>query len=123
MDTIGSRIKARREALGWSQRELAKAAGVSTSTIGNLEAGIRHQPRSLLSIAAALGMSVHELADGAVKTGAGAASAKPLSTAEIVTLIDGQLKKWDAEGVTDEEVYKRLSQAFAVIEALHPKSQ
>ena len=36
---------------------LAKKAGVSQSTIGNLEAGLRESPRQLLEIAAALGVS------------------------------------------------------------------
>lgn len=49
---LGDRLKEAREAAGLSQGQLADAAGVSQSTIGNIEAGIRKQPRELLSIAA-----------------------------------------------------------------------
>jgi transcriptional regulator with XRE-family HTH domain len=40
-----------------SQQDIATAAGVSQSTIGNIEAGERKRPRELLRIAAALGVS------------------------------------------------------------------
>ena len=36
-----------------SQADLARAAGVSPGTIGNIEAGTRRSPRELLAIAAA----------------------------------------------------------------------
>lgn len=48
------------------QRELAERAKVSTSSIGNLEAGLRQQPRQLLSIARAL-----EVSPGWLETGKG----------------------------------------------------
>ena len=54
VSSIGQRIKEARLRLGISQVELAKRAGVSTGTIGNLEAGTRQQPRDLVPIAQAL---------------------------------------------------------------------
>ncbi len=57
METIGTRVKARREELGWSQGTLAEKAGVSQGTIGNLESGIRKKPREWLAIAVALGLN------------------------------------------------------------------
>ena len=37
--TLGTRIRERREALGWSQAELAEAAGVTPNYVGVLERG------------------------------------------------------------------------------------
>lgn len=52
--TIGERIKWARAQRGLTQGGLAAAAKVSTSTIGNLESGIREKPRELNAIAGAL---------------------------------------------------------------------
>ncbi|MBS0339822.1 MAG: helix-turn-helix transcriptional regulator [Proteobacteria bacterium] len=64
MDTIGSRLKAVRQEKGWSQLQLAEAAGVSQSAIGNIESGQRKRPRDLVSIGAALGVSAEWLETG-----------------------------------------------------------
>lgn len=53
-----------RERRGLTQADLARAAGVSAGTIGNVEAGSRKQPRDLLAIAEALGVDPHWLANG-----------------------------------------------------------
>lgn len=55
--SIGSRIKEARTALGWSQVRLAEEAGVTQSSIGNIESGLRQRPRELVSIARALQVS------------------------------------------------------------------
>lgn len=47
-----------------SQTELAKKAGVSQSTIGNLEAGLRKTAKNVTAIAAALQVNPFWLADG-----------------------------------------------------------
>lgn len=52
--TIGERIKWARAQRGLTQGGLAVAAKVSTSTIGNLESGLREKPRELNAIAHAL---------------------------------------------------------------------
>lgn len=62
--TLPDRIKATRQKLGWSQARLASEAGVSQSTIGNIESGFRQRPRELVSIAQALGVSPEWLETG-----------------------------------------------------------
>jgi transcriptional regulator with XRE-family HTH domain len=64
MSTIGSRIKEARNALGWSQVQLADEAGVTQSAIGNIESGLRQRPRELVSIAKALRVSAAWLETG-----------------------------------------------------------
>ena len=64
MKTIAERLKISREAKGWSQAQLAIAAGVSTGTIGNIESGARQSKGSLPQIAEALGCSGKWLATG-----------------------------------------------------------
>lgn len=54
---------------GWTQAELARAAGVSRQTVIRLERGVEHpaHPATLRRIAAALGVAiadVDEFADG-----------------------------------------------------------
>jgi transcriptional regulator with XRE-family HTH domain len=64
--SIGQRLKQAREAHKppLSQADVARIAGVSQSTIGNIEADIRKKPRELLGIAAALGVSAEWLESG-----------------------------------------------------------
>lgn len=64
MKTIGDRLKHARETRGLKQVDLAKLAGVSQSTIGNVESGIRERPRSLIEIAKALDVNVDWLLTG-----------------------------------------------------------
>ncbi|ATA55190.1 hypothetical protein CKY39_19710 [Variovorax boronicumulans] len=62
--SIGSRIKESRCAMGWSQVRLADEAGVTQSSIGNIESGFRQRPRELVSIAKALRVSPEWLETG-----------------------------------------------------------
>ena len=64
MKTTADRLLFAREAKGWSQGKLALNAGLSQSTVGNIEAGIRQSRGSLPKIAKALGVSHDWLADG-----------------------------------------------------------
>ena len=48
VNSIADRMKQAREAAGLTQPQLAKKAGVSPGTIGNIESGTRKQPRELL---------------------------------------------------------------------------
>jgi SOS-response transcriptional repressor LexA len=62
--SIGERLLWARQRRGLSQPGLAKLAGVSQGTIGNIEAGIRQNPRELLAIAAAVGVPAEWLKSG-----------------------------------------------------------
>lgn len=61
--TIGERIKAEREKVGWSQSKLANEAGVQSSTISQIESGRRKKPSVdvLQRIAKALSITVSHL--------------------------------------------------------------
>ncbi len=61
---LGSRIRARRKAKGWSQAELAEAVGVGANYIGILERGQKLPTLdTLVAVAKALGCSPAELLD------------------------------------------------------------
>jgi transcriptional regulator with XRE-family HTH domain len=64
MYTLAERLKWARINAGLSQEELGKKAGVSQSTIGNLEAGTRSSARRLPQIADVLGVDALWLAEG-----------------------------------------------------------
>ncbi|WP_175039939.1 helix-turn-helix domain-containing protein [Burkholderia contaminans] len=64
MYTLADRLKWARLKSDLSQEELGKKAGVSQSTIGNLEAGTRNSARRLPQIAAVLGVNALWLAEG-----------------------------------------------------------
>ena len=65
VSTLGEAIAELRALRGWTQADLAKAAGLSHSTVGNLEAGYRgsngQMPASTHRIASALDISTDEL--------------------------------------------------------------
>lgn len=62
--TIAERIKKTRIDRGMTQGQLADAVGISQSSIGNIESGVRKRPRELLSIAQALGVAPEWLETG-----------------------------------------------------------
>ena len=64
MDTVGGRLAKARRAHGWTQEDLARRAGVSQGTIGNIESGTRDGLQSLADIAEALGVRYRWLRDG-----------------------------------------------------------
>ena len=77
MYTLADRLKWARQKADLSQEELGKKAGVSQSTIGNLEAGTRNSARRLPQIAAVLGVNALWLAEG---RGVATASTKARAT-------------------------------------------
>jgi len=65
MASLGERIKARRQTLGWKQDNLAQRAGISTGFLSDLENGKRSvRAENLLDIARALGVSLDHLMEG-----------------------------------------------------------
>jgi len=55
-------IKAKREAAGLSQRGLAMAAGITNSTVADIEKGLQSvSDQTLVALAGALDCEVHEL--------------------------------------------------------------
>lgn len=65
MDTIASRLAAARLETGWSQEELAKRAGLSKGTVGNIEAGTRQgTARVIQALAATLEVNPTWLVNG-----------------------------------------------------------
>lgn len=69
VETQSERLKRLRKAAGLTQPALAKRAGVSQGTIGNIESGLRGYGESIVSIAAALNVS-----PGYLRCDAGAAA-------------------------------------------------
>lgn len=55
---IRARLKAAREAKGWTQRELGEALGLATTRIGQIESSVAVSEELLARIAEALGRSV-----------------------------------------------------------------
>lgn len=62
--TLADRIRASREAKGWTQADLAGIAGMSQSTISNFEMKLRKRPMMLHELAFALGKNPEWLLSG-----------------------------------------------------------
>ncbi|MHA0112071.1 helix-turn-helix domain-containing protein, partial [Klebsiella pneumoniae] len=60
-NSLGNKIKTRRQELGLDQVQLAKSAGISQPTLANLESGKNKRSKFLPEIAQALGLSLAEL--------------------------------------------------------------
>jgi transcriptional regulator with XRE-family HTH domain len=64
--TIGARVRAARERLGWRREELAYRSGISWSAIAQVESGRRRdlRPGTLSALAEALGVTIDHLVRG-----------------------------------------------------------
>jgi phage repressor protein C with HTH and peptisase S24 domain len=83
MRTLAERLIWAREQKGLSQEALAKLSGVSQSTIGNLEAGIRKTARKIVEIAAASEVDPIWLANGTGEPKPGVRAAPAASTPAV----------------------------------------
>ena len=91
LSTLGKRLAYARQLRGFPrQQDLAKRAGVSQSTIGNLEAETRQRPRNLLQIASALGVSAVWLEFGTGPMEAENPRLRP-EVSDLALLIDSSL--------------------------------
>lgn len=132
MPTVGERIKARREELGWTQDELAKRAKFSKSFLSDIENGKRNiGADKLLDIAQALNRTLDYLMTGAEgeatvavqaevqipKSLAKFASAQGISFREVLALLEMQnqivahrssVKKADLEDVDWQQFYEAV---------------
>ena len=104
---MAEKLAERRRAVGWTQLQLAAAAGVSRSLVAAVEGG-RHTPsvRTALELARCLGGSVEEIFGGPP-----APAARPL----LEPLPPGSAVR--AVRVGDEVVYAPLSEAAGLSEA------
>jgi transcriptional regulator with XRE-family HTH domain len=66
MNTFSERVRSRRKDLGMSQVELARKAGLSQTTISDIERGRNDGSRELMPIAKALKVRPEWLADGTI---------------------------------------------------------
>jgi len=65
MNTVGERIKERRQQMGWTQEQLAEKAGISKGFLSDLETGTRNvSAEYLLKIAQALKVTLDFLMKG-----------------------------------------------------------
>lgn len=64
MDTFGSRVRETRKALKWTQKQLASAAGLSQTTISDIERGRNDSSADIIALARSLRVSAEWLADG-----------------------------------------------------------
>ena len=111
METLADRIKSRRNQVGLTQEELAKAVGVSQNAIHKLEDGTTKKPRNIIDLAQALKCSPNWLQYGGPeneKESEGIRKIPILSLDEANFLSPSSTKEWL------EVAGKWSQQAFAV---------
>lgn len=93
--------------LGWTQKDLALASGLTQSAIGNYESGQRVEPsgQALVGLAQALKVSPGWLSHGDEVPGADGGSARKASSRNA---LDGSSVRWPFREVSLEE-YLSLS--------------
>ncbi|MBJ9687490.1 LexA family transcriptional regulator [Burkholderia vietnamiensis] len=102
MRTLADRLKSCRDDLGISQTELAKRAGVSQSTVANIESGRNQGSKHLVQIAEALDVRVEWLNSGkAPKSRSDQVEASPEDRYKIPA-DKGNVTVWTSERDLDE---------------------
>lgn len=94
VNTVGRRVLAARERLGWTQIELGKKSGVAHGTISKIESGRTPTPsvKIMTMIASALGVTVSDLT--------GAPAELPPDVLENLTRLTGQDRQLLNEAVS-----------------------
>lgn len=64
MDTLATRVIALRKEKGWTQKELAQRAGISQTTVANIEQGRNQSSKALVDLARAFGVTAEWLGTG-----------------------------------------------------------
>lgn len=98
MYSLSDRLKWARERKGLSQITLGSRAGVSQSTIGNLEAGTRQSARKLPQIAEVLGVRAIWLAEGTGEPFAGEQPVERMSDDETWQATSIQIPRFNTGG-------------------------
>jgi transcriptional regulator with XRE-family HTH domain len=89
--SVGERIKEARAKLGWSQVELAEAAGILQPTLQKVEAGKREPAIGLvMAVANALSLSLDELMSGATPPARDRPTALPNAVVELSRELEAQ---------------------------------
>lgn len=110
MKNIAERLKFARTKKGWTQSQLAVAAGVSTGTIGNIESEARQAKGSLPQIAEALGISHKWLARGEGPMEPVNATVAPTAPSAYVSASGGRVPELiDIEGNPDYPAIRRVN--------------
>ncbi|MDN7724901.1 helix-turn-helix domain-containing protein [Burkholderia gladioli] len=115
METFGSRVRARREKLKWSQEDLRRAAGLSQSTIAQIESGRNKGTKHILQLAAALQVSPEWLQGGE----SDAPEAKVVSPASTLTVaaksLIREIERADKNGLS-AEAFDALKNVLKLLE-------
>jgi SOS-response transcriptional repressor LexA len=86
-NTFGDRVHERREAREMSQEQLAKASGVSQSTIAQIESGRNKGTKHILKLATALGVSPEWLESGRGAMHKSSVGDVPINAPKVVLIV------------------------------------
>lgn len=99
---LGHRVRKQRTSLGWTQEQLAKRIGVSTSFVGHVERGSRKASlETLVSLANTLEVSLDYLLAASLNNNGlgpvpqGLNRNQRLAMQEILSTIQSQLSDWN----------------------------
>ena len=112
-ETIGKRLARLRKKAGLTQGALAKKVGLSQSTIGNIEAGLRDYGKSVVVIAHELGVSPQYLQletdiEDAVAVSVPGYSTEAMTLAWLLDQIPNNMEKVKANSRATEAILSVL---------------